>query len=418
MDIKREGVIEARRRKQIAYGALGAIGVVLLSFWLWQLEPAPPTIPKSSVYLGVVDRGELVRNVRGPGTLVPVEIRWISARTAGRVENKVLLPGVEVEPDTLIVVLTNPELEQQTQDALLGVQTEEANFAELEARLQSQVLSERASASAVESDYQQALLQYQADAELAREGLLPELTAKLSKLRADNLEERTRMEEDRLAASERSIRAQLEAGGKRLAQTRALYELRRSLFDALNVRAGIHGVLQEVPLEVGQQISPGTNLARVAQPENLKAELRIAETQAKDITLGQRAEIDTRNGVVEGHVIRIDPAVQNGSVTVDVAIDGELPRGARPDLSVDGTIELERIEDTLYVQRPAYGKEHSRIGIFRLDPGGETATRVPVELGRTSVTLVEIVSGLRQGDRVILSDTSQWEDYDRVRLGS
>jgi HlyD family secretion protein len=418
MDIKREGVVEARRKKQILYGALGLVGIGLLTAWLLQLEPAPPTIPRSSVYLGDVERGEMVRNVRGPGTLVPLEIRWISAQTSGRVERKVLLPGVEVEPDTLIVELTNPELEQQTQDAMLGYQTEEARYAELVARLQNELLSDQAAASRVESEYQEALLQYQADSELAEEDLIPEIQVKKSRIRAENLEHRSNIEEERLEARRQVIAAQTEAGKKRLAQFHSLYGLRQEQLEALSVRAGMRGVLQEVPLEVGQQVSPGTNLARVAQPDQLKAELRIAETQAKDVTIGQRAQIDTRNGIIEGRVIRVDPAVQNGSVTVDVALEGELPRGARPDLSVDGTVELERLDDALYVGRPAYGQAFSKVGLFRLDPGGETATRVQVELGRTSVNQVEVVSGLVQGDRVILSDTSQWEDYVRVRLGS
>lgn len=418
MDIKREGVVEARRKKQIFYGILGVLGAALLTAWLWQLEPAPPTIPRSSVYLGTVERGEMVRNVRGPGTLVPLEIRWISAQTSGRVERKVLLPGVEVDPDTLIVELSNPELEQQTQDALLGFQTEEARFEELEARLQNEFLSDQAAAASVEADYQEAQLQFEADSELADEDLIPAIQVKKSRIRAENLKQRTKIEHERLDSRKQVIAAQIDAGRKQLAQARTLYELRKAQLDALSVRAGMHGVLQEVPLEVGQQIAPGTNLARVAQPDQLKAELRIAETQAKDVSIGQRAEIDTRNGVIQGRVIRVDPAVQNGSVTVDVALEGELPRGARPDLSVDGTVELERLVDALYVGRPAYGQANSKIGLFRLDPGGDTATRVQVELGRTSVNQVEVVSGLFEGDRVILSDTSQWEDYDRVRLGS
>lgn len=417
MDVKREGVVEAKRRKRILYGALGVLALGLLTAWLWQLEPAPPTIPRSSVYLGTVERGEMLRQVRGPGTLVPEEIRWLAARTEGRVERKVLLPGATVEPDSAILELSNPELEQTTQDALLQLRQAEADYNDRVATLESVLLNERAAAAAIESEYRQALLQMQADDELAKDGLVPELTAKLSRLRAEQLEGRNLIEKERLAVSQRSVDAQLLSARARLDQASALYDLRRSQLDALTVRAGIHGVLQVVPVEEGQLVTLGFNLARVAKPDRLKAELRIAETQAKDVAIGQRADIDTRNGVVEGRVVRIDPSVQNGSVTVDVTLVGDLPPGARPDLSVDGTIELERLVDVLYVGRPAYGQAHSRIGLFRLDPGEGTATRVPVELGRTSVTTVEIVSGLQQGDRVILSDTSQWEDFDKVRLG-
>ncbi|HVS16242.1 MAG TPA: efflux RND transporter periplasmic adaptor subunit [Thermoanaerobaculia bacterium] len=417
MDIKREGVVEAKRRKRILYGALTVLGVVALTAWLWQLEPAPPTIPRSSVYPGTVERGEMVRQVRGPGNLVPVDIRWITAQTQGKVERKVILPGAQVEPDTIILELSNPELESSTQDTFLALQRAEADFQNLKAQLDTQLLNDRSALAAVESDYQQAALQAEADATLTEDGLIPELTAKLSKLRAETLENRYAIEKDRFESSRRSTEARLNAGEAELAQARALYELRRSQYEALQVRAGIRGVLQQVPVEVGQQVAPGAQLARVARPEELKAELRIAETQAKDVTIGQKAEIDTRNGIIPGRVIRIDPAVINGSVTVDVALEGELPPGARPDLSVDGTVELERLVDVLYMGRPAYGQANSKIGLFRLDPGGDTATRVQVELGRTSVTTVEIVSGLLEGDRVILSDTSQWEDFDRVRLG-
>ncbi len=418
MDVKREGVIEARRRSRILWGTILGAALIAVSVWLYRLEPAPPTIPRSSVYLGKVERGEMLRQVRGPGTLVPVEIRWIPAQTEGRVERKVLLAGAEVEPDSVIIELSNPQLEQQTQDAELGLKAAEARYADLKVDLRRRLLTERAGQAAVESEYQQAQLQVQADERLFNEGLKPELEYRLSKLRVEVLEKRSDIEIQRLEVYQESIEAQLASEAAGLEQARAIYTLRQSQVAALLVKAGIHGVLQEVPVEVGQQVQPGANLARVAQPEHLKAELRIAETQAKDIAHGQRAMIDTRNGVVEGRVIRIDPAVQTGSVTVDVPLEGELPRGARPDLSVDGTIELERLVDVLYVGRPAYGQAESRISLFRLDPGADTATRVPVELGRTSVTTVEVRSGLAEGDQVILSDTSQWEDFPRVRLGS
>lgn len=416
MDVAREGVAEQRRKKQLIWGAVGVLALGLITLGLLRLEPAAPKVDRATVYTDIVKRGEMLRQVRGPGTLVPVEIRWITARTEARVERRVILPGAEVMPESVILELSNPELEQSTLEAELALRAAEAQYADLEVALESRLLNEKAGAAALESEYKQAELQAQADAELSKEGLIPELTAKLSKLRADSLEQRNGIEKDRLAISTRSVEAQLRSERARLEQASSVYGLRRSQLDGLNLRAGMYGVLQEIPVEVGQQVAPGTNLARVAQPEHLKAELRINETQAKDVMIGQTAEIDTRNGVVAGQVSRIDPAVQNGTVSVDVELTGELPRGARPDLSVDGTIEIERIEDTLYVGRPAYGQAHSTIGLFRLDDDGELANRVQVQLGRTSVTTVEIVTGLEVGDEVILSDTSNWDEYSRIRL--
>ncbi|REK07851.1 MAG: HlyD family efflux transporter periplasmic adaptor subunit [Acidobacteria bacterium] len=415
MDVKREGVVEAKRRKRILYGALGAVALALLTYWLWQLEPRPPSVSRSSVYLGTVERGEMLRQVRGPGTLVPEELRWISSRTSGRVERRVVLPGAEVEPDTVILELSNPELEQETEDAQLRLRQAEANFNVRKTDFERELLNEEAEFARIEAEFRSAVLQKQADEELLREGLVPQIQAERSRLSADQLEKRFALAKDRLDFAHRALETKLSAERAQLDQARALYQLRRSQLEGLDVRAGMNGVLQEVPVEEGQQVTPGTNLARVAQPDKLKAELRIAETQAKDVTVGQPAKIDTRNGVIDGRVIRIDPAVQNGSVTVDVALIGELPRGARPDLSVDGTIELERLTDVLHVGRPAYGQANSLISLYRLDDDN-TATRVRVQLGRTSVTTVEIVEGLQQGDRVILSDTSQWEESEKIRL--
>ncbi len=416
MDIAREGVIEARRKKQLIWGAIGAVVLAVATIGLMRLEPAAPTVDKATVYTDTVKRGEMLRQVRGPGTLVPEEIRWIAARTIGRVERKVILPGAEVLPETVIVELSNPELEQQTMDAELGLRAGEARLVDLQVTTESRFLNERAQAAALESEFIQAQLQLEADNKLAEEGLIPELTAKLSKVRAEQLRRRHDLEQERLRVSERAYAAQVLAERARLEQARNIYVLRRSELDGLRVRAGIHGVLQQVPLEVGQQVAPGTNLARVAQPEKLKAELRINETQAKDVGLGQLALVDTRNGIVEGRVMRIDPAVQNGTVTVDVQLVGALPQGARPDLSVDGTIEIERLPDVLYVGRPAYGQSGSTIGLFKLAVDGSTAARVPVQLGKMSVTTVEIQGGLAVNDVVILSDMSNWDEFDKVRL--
>ena len=416
MDIQREGVAQRRRRIRTVVAVVGVILASLAAVWLWGLEAAPPSVRRSEVFVGTVQRGEMIRRVRGPGTLVPVETRWIPARTEARVESKVILPGAEVEPDSVILVLSNPQLEQETQDAELQLKAAEAEYADTQVELQRSLLNEQATAAAVESEYRQAVLQLEADEQLAKEGLKPELELKLSRVRAEELEARNKLEQERLAFSRESIDAQLASQRARLEQAQALYRLRQAQLEALQVKAGIRGVLQQIPVDVGQQVAPGANLARVAQPDKLRAELRIPETQTKDVAVGQRAEIDTRNGVIEGRVTRIDPAVQNGTVTVDVALVSELPRGARPDLSVDGMIELERLDDVLYVDRPAFGQADSIVRLFLLERESDLANRVEVKLGRTSVTFVEVVSGLSVGDEVILSDTARWNDFDRIRL--
>ena len=416
MDIKREGVAEAKRKRRILYGALALVVVALVTLGLYRLEPAAPSVDAATVWRDTVKRGEMLRQVRGPGTLVPEEIRRIALNTAATVERRVILPGAVVEPDTVILELSNPTLEQETQDAELALAAAEAEYADLEVRLDSQLLNDQAAAARVESEYKQALLQAEADERLLREGLIPDITQKLSRLKADELKNRTEIEAKRVKISVQSNAKQLASEQARLEQTSALYDLRRRQLDDLKLRPGISGVLQDVPVEIGQNLPAGTVLAVVARPDKLKAELRIAETQARDVTVGQKASIDTRNGLIAGVVSRIDPAVRAGTVTVDVALQGELPRGARPDLSVDGTIEIERLADVLYVGRPAYGQANSTITLFRLEPGSSNAVRVPVELGRSSVSTIEIVRGLEVGDEVILSDISQFEDFDRIRL--
>jgi HlyD family secretion protein len=347
---------------------------------------------------------------------VPVEIRWIAARTNGRVERILTLPGVIVEADTVLIEMSNPELEQTALDAEYQLRAAEASLEDLKVRLESQLLNQRATAASVQAEYSQAKLQAEADQDLHNQGLIGDLTLKLSQVTADELVTRNELEQERLKIASDSVKAQLSAENARVEQVRALYTLRKNQVDALKVRAGIAGVLQQMPVEVGQEVTPGTTLAKVAQPEKLKAELRIAETQAKDIEIGQKASIDTRNGVIEGEVMRVDPAVLEGTVTVDVALLGELPKGARPDLSVDGTIEIERLENVLYVGRPAYGQANSTIGLFKLLEDGEMAVRVQVRLGKSSVNTIELVEGLVEGDQVILSDTSAWDAYDRIRL--
>ncbi len=416
MDIERKDFKQKRRRRRILWGTIGVVALGLVTFGIGRLEPAARSVSRQSVWVEQVERGSMVRRVRGPGSLVPKEIRWITASVDGRIEQVHLEPGIEVTADTLLLELTNPETEQRLEDARLALQAEEAELADLKVQLQSDLLNQEAEAARVESDYEEARLQVEANEVLNKDGLVPEIDLKRSRIRAQQLERRLDLERRRLDKAEESVQARLDSQQAQLSQARALLQLRQQEVDSLSVRAGIDGVLQEVPVEVGERVQPGTVLARVAKPEELKAELRIAETQAKDIQIGLPAEIDTRNGVVEGRVSRIDPAVREGTVLVDVEITGQLPPGARPDLSVDGTIEIERLEDVLYVGRPTYGQSNSRVELFKLIDEGEMAVRVPVQLGRASVDTIEIVEGLEVGDQVILSDTSQFDEVDRIRL--
>jgi HlyD family secretion protein len=418
MDIPRPSAARQRRIRQIIYGAVALVVIVLVTIGLSRLKPAAPTVDRATVWLETVKRGPMVRQVRGLGVLVPEDIRWIPAVTEGRIERIVVRPGAVVTPDTVLIELSNPTLQQAALEAESQLKGAEANLASLRVRVQNDLLSQQAAAAGVQADYNQAKLQAEADAELGRQGLLADLPVKISRMKADQLAMRNEVEQKRFAQMKDSIQAQLGSQIAEVDRLRAALKLRQSEVAQLKVRAGMPGVLQILgdKVEVGAQVGPGTNLARVANPNRLKAELKVPETQAKDVQIGQSVSIDTRNGIVAGHVSRVDPAVVQGNVAVDVALDGELPKGARPDLSVDGTIELERLDDVLYVGRPAYGQEQSKIMIFRLEPDGVTATHVPVTLGRTSVTTVEIRSGLKPGDQVILSDMSQYDAFDRVRL--
>jgi HlyD family secretion protein len=415
MDIARPSRARERKIKRIIYGAAGLVVVLLITLGLSRLKPAAPSVEKATVWIDTVKRGPMLRQVRGLGTLVPEEIRWIPALTEGRVERLVLLPGAIVKPDSVILELSNPELELAALEAESLLRAAEAQYTELKVRLQSSHLDQEAAAARVKAEYHQAKLRADADRELAQEGLIADITMQVSKVTAEELANRDSIEQKRLDISNEAIEAQLAVQKTNVDQARATALLRRNQFRQLKLRAGMDGILQQVPVEVGQRVTPGSNLARVAQPSKLKAVVRIAETQAKDVQIGQKATVDTRNGVIEAHVIRVDPAVQNGTVAVDLGLDGALPKGARPDLSVDGTIELERLDDVLYVGRPAQGQAESLVGLFRLDPDGG-ADRVKVKLGRTSVNTVEIVEGLNVGDQVILSDTSAWDAFDRIRL--
>jgi len=417
MDIQRPSSVA--RNKQIRRAVIAAVvlvAVVIVTVALSRLKPAAPTVESGTAYIDTVKRGPMIRQVRGLGTLVPEDIRWIPAATDGRVERILVYPGTPVTPDTVILELVNPTQTQALLEAEQQLSGAEAQLVNLQVTVANELLAQEAGAGQVRAEFRQARLQAEADTELAKEGLVSALTAKLSQVRSDNLGDRDEIEQKRLAATRNSSQSRFAVQQAEVNRIRALVGLRRSQVSQLHVRAGITGMLQLVPVEVGQQIGPGTNLARVADQGHLKAQLKIAETQAKDIVIGQAAAIDTRNGIISGRVSRIDPAVQAGTVTVDVALEGELPKGARPDLSVDGTIELERLNDILYVGRPTYGQEQSVIRLFRVDQDGVTCTRTTVSIGKTSVNTVEVKSGLKQGDRVILSDMSQYDAFDRVRL--
>lgn len=419
MDIQRPASVARQKKlRRILFAVAGVVVVGLVSVVLGQLKPAAPTVEGATVWRDTVKRGSMLRQVRGLGTLVPVDEarRWVPASTQGRVERIVLRPGAAVTNDTIILQLTDPTAQQLLSDAEQQLRAAEADYASLEARLQTERLNQRSAAATVEADFHQARLEKEVNEDLAKDGLVSSLVLKQSTVRAESLATRDQIEKDRLRVAEENIKQQLLAQKARTDQLRSLYQLRREQVDQLTVRAGMKGVLEQVPVEVGQQVAPGANLARVADPTRLKAELRIAETQARDLTIGQIAQVDTRNGIIPGKVTRIDPAAQNGTVTVDVALEGDLPRGARPDLSVDGTVELERLDNVLYVGRPAFGQEQSTVGLFRVDQQTLEASRVQVQLGRSSVNTIEILGGLSEGDQVILSDMSAWDQFDRVRL--
>jgi HlyD family secretion protein len=416
MDIARPDQSKAKRQKRLIYGALAVLALVAITFLLARLKPAAPTLERNLVYIDTVKRGQMLRQVRGLGTLVPEEIRWIAARTPGRVDKIILRPGATVTPDSVILMLANPDVEQAAANADSQLKAAEAELANLRVTLESAVLQAESVAAGANADFQTSKLRAEVNDQLFKDGLVSSLDRQLSKVTAEQAATRHAIEQKRFAFAQASIAPQLAVKQAEVDRLRAQARLRRDELDALAVRSSMHGVLQLLPVEVGAQVQPGTNLARVADPARLKAEVRVAETQAKDILIGQPATIDTRNGLVAGQVSRIDPSVQNGTVTVDVRLTAELPKGARPDLSVDGTIELERLTEVLYVGRPAFGGEKSDVGIFKLDATGPYAVRTRVKLGRSSVNTIEIISGLAPGDRVILSDMSQWDTNDRIKL--
>ena len=418
MDKPRTGQVEKRRLRRMILFAVLAIVIAGVTVGIARLKPAMPTLDRNSLFTGKVERGPMLREVRGAGQLVPVDIRWISAPLEGRIESIPALPGVTVTPDTILVELNNPEIEQNAFEAESNLHAAEADLLNLRAQLSSALLNQQAQMASADSEAEQAKLQVEADQKLYKDQIIPELTLKLSRLRADQLGKQSNIEKERFKKSESSNRAQIAAQEARVSQFRALYELRRRQVESLKVRAGIPGVLQELPVQVGQRVPAGTNLARVARPELLKAEVRIQETQAKDVTIGRRVSIDTRNGLVPGHVIRVSPSSQEGQVTMDVALDGPLPEGARPNLQIDGTIEIERLADVLHVGRPSFAQQGGKVEVFKLVEGGKEAIRVPVQFGKMSVNTAQVLSGLAVGDEIILSDTNQVDGADHVRINN
>lgn len=417
MDIKRPA--KSRIKKRIRTGVVIAVGVLAIgavTFGLAKLKPAAPTLDRSTAVIGTVKRGEMLREVRGIGTLVPQLTRWVPAPADGRVERILVEPGVEVSAQTVIFELSNPQLAQQAIDAEFQLSAAQADKENLRVRLESDALTQQSAIASIKAEYSQAKMQLDTDEVLGKQGLVPGILLKVARSRVQDLADRLRVEQERLAMGVRAKKAQINATDSRIQQLRALAQLRREQSNALKVIAGTSGVLQQVSVQVGQQVTPGFNMARVADPASLKAELRIAETQIKDVRIGQPVLVDTRNGVIQGQVSRIDPAAREGTFTVDAELTGPLPASARPDLSVDGTIELERLTNVLYVGRPAFGQGQQTVGLFRLSPDGQEAVRTKVTLGRSSVSTIEIVSGLNEGDQVILSDTSSMDSYNNIRV--
>jgi multidrug resistance efflux pump len=415
LDIPR---VQRKKKARWVAGGVVAAAALVGSVAITRLEPAAPTVERAGVWMDTVERGTFERQVRGPGTLVPEQIRYIPAVTAGRVERVLAQPGITVKPETELVELSNPDVQLKLMEAQRQVAGAEASLANLRAQLENQRLTQEASVATVQSEYNEAMRQVKANHEMQKRDLIADndMTLKKSEDTAEELAARLEIEKKRLSFMEQSMKAQLASQLSEVERLKGLVNFQEGYVASMRVTAGTTGVLRELSLEEGQWVNPGDRLAVVVQPGRLKAELHIPETQAKDVVVGQRASIDTRNGLIPGRVVRIDPAVENGTVTVDVALTGALPRGARPDLSVDGTIEIERLSNVLYVGRPAYGQAESTVGLFRMEPDGEHARKVNVQLGRGSVNTIEVRGGLKEGDVVILSDMSAWDAADRVRL--
>jgi multidrug resistance efflux pump len=419
MDIVRdESVKRKKRRNRIIIGVLGVVVLMGLFLAVSMMPQAAPSVDYGTIWPDTVKRGSMLRQVRGIGTLVPIpeDVRQISAETDVRVERILVLPGTPVKPDTVIMELSNPQVEADQVSADLDLKAAQAGMNNKRAEVDTSLLQLKAEAATVEDDYENAKRDADEKREEAKIGVVSASALKIAEAKEKELATRLKIEQDRIAENTKAIETQLDVQKATIDQKRAMAQLKHKQYGDLKVRAGITGLLQELTVQVGQRLPQGSALAKVVQPDHLKAELKIPETQAKDIMIGQFAEIDTHNGVVNGSVSRIDPAVLNGTVTVDVKLDGPPPKGSRPDLSVDGTITLEKLDNILYVGRPALGQEKSKVGMFKITPDGKYANRVNVDLGRASVNTIEIVGGLREGDQVILSDMSRWDKVDRIKL--
>jgi HlyD family secretion protein len=418
MDIARPEFKRQKRRRQIIWSAVGIVCLAAATIGVTRLKPAAPEVERSTVWTDTVKRGPMLRQVRGLGSLIPSQefTRQIPAETQATVVRILKLPGSQVKTDTILLEMSNPQVEQEAVDAQLQLKAAEAEYQSLRVTLQSNLMNQKAGAATVNSDYTQAKLQADTDKALYDLGVISGLAYKNSKSKADELTTRNNIEDERLDINQKATETQMAQQQAKVDQIRALAALKQKQLEALRVRAGIEGVLVDLPLQVGQHVTPGAMLAKVVQPDHLIAELKVAETQARDVQIGQPALVDTHNGTASGTVMRVDPAVQNGTVTVDVKLTGELPKGARPDLSVDGTIDLEKLDDVLYVGRPAFGQENSTISLFKLDSDGKGAVRVPVKVGRASVNSIQVIEGLHQGDTVILSDMSRQDNTERIRL--
>lgn len=416
MDVQRKGAGRRKLIRRLIIAAIVVITVPLVTWGLSRLKPAAPTVERSTVWIDQVKRGPMLRQVRGLGTLVAEDVVQIPAQFDGRVEKRLVLPGVNVTPDTILLVLSNPDMELQANDYEWQVKQAKAAYEDLKVKLESQRLDQESLVAQKQSEYTQANISLERDRELQKLDLKPALEVKLSEAKFEESKGRLANERKRLAILADSIKAQLDAQMVQIQKLQATYELKHKQYQQMTVRAGTTGVLKEVNVEAGQRVAPGAVLAKVVQPWRLKAELKIPETQVKDIAIGQDADVDTRNGIIKGKVMRIDPAALNGTVTVDVKLIGEIPKDARPDLSVDGTIEIERLADVVYVGRPVFGQPNSQITLFKLEEDGKNADRIPVKLGRSSVNTIEITEGLKVGDQVILSDMSTWDAQNRIRL--
>jgi len=418
MDIARPEFKTQKRRRQAIIIAVVVLALAAVSFGVMRLKPAAPTVERGTVWTDTVKRGPMLRQVRGLGSLVPTQesVRQIPAETEATVVRILMLPGSQVKANTILVEMSNPQTEQAAVDADLQYKAAEAEYQSLRMKLDSDLMNQKAGAATVHADHSQAQRQADTDQALYQLGVISGLAYKTSKDKADELTTRNDLENQRLTANQRAIESQMAEQQAKVDQMKTLARLKQEQLDALKVRAGIDGVLVDLPLQVGQHVLPGVMLAKVVEPNHLMATLKVAETQARDVQIGEPASIDTHNGVIAGTVMRVDPGVQNGTVTVDVKLTGDLPKGARPDLSVDGTIDLERMDNVLYVGRPAFGQENSTISLFRLDPDSQGAVRVPVQVGRASVNSIQVIEGLHEGDTVILSDMSRWDKTDRVRL--